>query len=451
MVDLPLDVLLLILDNITVSALITGDYEDLFQCALTCKSLTKPALSSLYQTPPRDLEEPRLSINEENNARKCANMWRSIILSMCKDRTYLPYYEYIKSFYLGSLRDMLSRSINEDLDELMHRENEDVGGKRLKLSKGDLTATTAMDILCPLIFKKAYKITKLVGNVGKDDCFPLRAWVSHLPNLQSLSLSHSYLLGDNAQESICEHCPSFKELNVNYWACDYQAECVLKGLRPNSLTSFGVAFSYGPCVIRAIGCHSKSLTTLTLPSLPRVAFIELPTIGAFEALETLRIFRLSPETCSGEMIPAVAKWIYHCKNLLYLDLSFAWRTSCIETLMLAVGELNQLRKLQLWDRGSPAQLRALPRLPNLETLNFHGKDMDDDIWPSFFGLEKLTTLRLYGTSKFTARGILDFISQLGPGNKGIYITVRINDKFSEEEVAAIKDTLEQKARGTFDY
>jgi hypothetical protein len=48
-------------------------------------------------------------------------------------------------------------------------------------------------------------------------------------------------------------------------------------------------------------------------------------------------------------------------------------------------------------------------------------------------------------------GVLDFISQLGPGNKGIYITVRINDKFSEEEVAAIKDALEQKARGTFDY
>ena len=71
------------------------------------------AVLTSYRTPPRDLEEPRLSINEENNARKCANMWRSIILSMCKDRTYLPYYEYIKSFYLGSLRDMLSRSINE--------------------------------------------------------------------------------------------------------------------------------------------------------------------------------------------------------------------------------------------------------------------------------------------------------------------------------------------------
>jgi hypothetical protein len=47
---LPLDVLLLILDNITARA---RDYidnsVDLFQYALTCKSLTKPALSSLYQ------------------------------------------------------------------------------------------------------------------------------------------------------------------------------------------------------------------------------------------------------------------------------------------------------------------------------------------------------------------------------------------------------------------
>jgi hypothetical protein len=35
-----------------------------------------------------------------------------------------------------------------DLGELMHRENEDVGGKRLKLSKGDPTATTVINLLC---------------------------------------------------------------------------------------------------------------------------------------------------------------------------------------------------------------------------------------------------------------------------------------------------------------
>lgn len=45
---------------------------------------------------------------EERDVRRCAWMWRSIILSTCKGKTYLPYCEYIRSFDIGSLEVMLN-------------------------------------------------------------------------------------------------------------------------------------------------------------------------------------------------------------------------------------------------------------------------------------------------------------------------------------------------------
>lgn len=293
-----------------------------------------------------------------------------------------------------------------------------------------------------------------------------------------------------------------------------EVERFFTGLRPDSLASFRGPYGWfsdidsGPRFISVFGCHLKSLTSLSLTNLSPETAIELTTLGAFEALEDLDIGGYPPKASGDEITLPVARWLCQCKNLrsLYLEefldnvallsrvlvdprirldslhveikdttkihqqafyesLAFqcslrmlhiidVYTVEVPETLVQAVSKLNQLEELEMPGSLSLVQLRTLiSSLSMVESFDYFSLYMDDDLWPLFLGLKNLKKLTTDGECEFTARGILNFVSQLGPRNWNFQLRIpRI--PLSDKEFAAIEDALRQKGDGTgkvFDY
>ena len=74
--------------------------------------------------------------------------------------------------------------------------------------------------------------------------------------------------------------------------------------------------------------------------------------------------------------------------------------------------------------------------------------MTDDTLPLYLGFKNLKILNIFGGEELTARGILNFVSQLGAGNQSFDLRITDAD-LSLEESATIRDALKQKADGTF--
>lgn len=266
-----------------------------------------------------------------------------------------------------------------------------------------------------------------------------------------------------------------------------------------------VSITYGPGLIDGLGCHFKSITSLLLHSLSAEAIVELSKLRAFEALHDLDI---EGSPVSDGHISPIARWLCACKNLRslrirgFLENSAAFLSqvlvdeqirleslsvellsgntihnrafyeslasqsslhtliiedfdSCnddqvVDTLVQALSKLNQLVNLELPEEFSPVQVRTLVScLPELQMLDIHGScDVTDDTLPLYLGFKNLKILNIFGGEELTARGILNFVSQLGAGNQSFDLRITDAD-LSLEESATIRDALKQKADGTF--
>ncbi|GAB1213645.1 hypothetical protein ATERTT37_002795 [Aspergillus terreus] len=295
------------------------------------------------------------------------------------------------------------------------------------------------------------------------------------------------------------------------------SETFLRALRPDSLEYFEIlSFSQlGPRSIRALETQSASLSELKLTSLTIETIAELGSLPELPELKVLVLTDSSPAARTEEfysVVTKVADWIRSCRALTRLELrrfvddpallaqvltddkvrlsilylegytmagshAFHEALACqdtLETLYLrgepsesptdnellvqAIQQLNRLRQLELKDISTwfttDHVITLTPYLPHLERLWISGEHFSDDVWDAFLCLPKLQSLSIQAFSDFSAQGILDFISQLGPGNKGFSLSIlnALSDKnLAEEAQTVIRETLKVSLDGSFDF
>jgi hypothetical protein len=129
----------------------------------------------------------------------------------------------------------------------------------------------------------------------------------------------------------------------------------------------------------------------------------------------------------------------------------------LDTLVDSLKQLYQLRDLKLL---LPEVLRdehlvtILSKLKSLEDLYVSGLELNDVVLESVAGLPNLRNVTLSGISKFTADGLLGFVSLLGPGNSGIRLSVDMADPdtmLSDHSVGMIRERLVENTGGTLEY
>ncbi|KAL4986318.1 hypothetical protein BDW68DRAFT_163388 [Aspergillus falconensis] len=300
-------------------------------------------------------------------------------------------------------------------------------------------------------------------------------------------------------------------------SAEIEAEELFNALRPNSLEYFEVlSFSHlGPRSIQALGTQKDSLGELKLTSLNIDTIRELPSLAPLPNLEVLSLTDSAPAAWDESFyatLGEVADWIGACAKLKRLEvrrfmhdsrlLSKAMMNNDIHLTSLyfagfklhdgfnflydlkdhrslqylylrgegsqdpaqnnllveSVGALHELRELELKDVSDFFTMEQAGELtmslPNLERLWISGEAFNDSIWPAFSCLSQLTSLAIYALSNFTADGVVDFISQLGPANRGLSLSIlnatsAVN--FPDEVQGMIREILAESLDGSFDF
>ncbi|CBF70537.1 hypothetical protein AN5933.2 [Aspergillus nidulans FGSC A4] len=298
---------------------------------------------------------------------------------------------------------------------------------------------------------------------------------------------------------------------------EIEAEELFNALRPNSLEYFEVlSFSHlGPRSMSALRTQKDSLTELKLTSLNIETIRELASLGPLPKLEVLSLTDSAPAAWDEpfyETLDESADWIGTCTKLKRLEvrrfmhdsrllskvlmndnihltsLSFAGfrlqegfrflydlknhrslqylylrgegspDSAQNNLLVESVGDLHELRELELKDVSDFFTMEQAGELtmslPSLERLWISGEAFNDSIWPAFSCLSQLKSLAIYALSNFTAGGVIDFISQLGPGNYGLSLSI-LNAtsavEFPGEMQVKIREILAGSLEGSFDF
>ncbi|RJE25806.1 hypothetical protein PHISCL_01852 [Aspergillus sclerotialis] len=295
------------------------------------------------------------------------------------------------------------------------------------------------------------------------------------------------------------------------------SEQFLNELQPHTLEYFEmISYSLlGPRSIRAMGTQLNSLVELKLTSLSIKAIAELPSLPSPPVLKVLVLTDSLPTSRNEEfysIVSEVAGWISSCKSLRRLELrrfvddpkllsqaltdqgphlttlSLANYTlfgsrdfyealpsqQSLQNLYLrgegsenpdensafvqAIGQLKNLRELELKDISDGFRdYHAMPLildLPRLERLWISGSFFDDAMLDAFLCLPQLKSLVIYALSEFRAEMIIEFISRLGPSNKGFNLSIlnsTVNGNLSEEEQTVIHEMLKNNLNGSFDF
>lgn len=92
-------------------------------------------------------------------------------------------------------------------------------------------------------------------------------------------------------------------------------------------------------------------------------------------------------------------------------------------------------------------------LPKLEVWSTRGFGLTDTIWGKVASLRSLRALNFGPVTSFTAEGILEFISKLGPGNKGLILVLGEMSigTITGAERKLIEERLAEKVGGTLEY
>lgn len=274
----------------------------------------------------------------------------------------------------------------------------------------------------------------------------------------------------------------------------------------------------GPRTILALGSHTETLTKLVLTNLPMEAIAQLPSLGRMSALEHLVLTDSRPtvpDDSFEKTLAAVAEWLHQCQKLRHLQLRDFMSTQDIDLLakalcndgirleslqmrcystdreqdfydalthqgpslksltlqrrrhhlgmledglLHAICQLTELRDLDLKEvsetYSSDHIMLLIPCLTKLELFSIHGSGLGDEIWPYFRTLHNLRFLAIHGESHFTAEGLLDFISQLGPNNHSFYLSITsaaAETSIPSDAQNLISDVLAQSVEGVFDY
>ena len=116
--------------------------------------------------------------------------------------------------------------------------------------------------------------------------------------------------------------------------------------------------------------------------------------------------------------------------------------------------LEELNLGRISEHFGDEQIKLLAEyLPKLTSLNVAGYG-SDAIWSSLAKLKYLKLLTFSGLTAFTYEGILEFTSQLGPGNSELAINVDMAETESmipEDLQDKVRDAIAAKVAGKFEY
>lgn len=202
-------------------------------------------------------------------------------------------------------------------------------------------------------------------------------------------------------------------------------EC--KKLRTLAFTHF---LSAPPLMIRAFSDNSIQLTSIEYKCL------EMPQTDKFyQALAnqtSLQKFRLDGSIWhhsqeNGVLVESLSRLV----NLKFLD----------------------LKMLSGWivDRHI---IQLASSLPKLEVWLVDGYRLTHAVWGEFASLRSLQRLELEGSMRFMAGSICGFIEKLGPGNKGLVLSmtnVAQKSNLSGEEKGLIRDLIDKKVQARFEF
>lgn len=129
----------------------------------------------------------------------------------------------------------------------------------------------------------------------------------------------------------------------------------------------------------------------------------------------------------------------------------------MDTLVDSLKQLKQLRELTLLLHEilrDEHLISIFTSLLLLEEIYVSGLELNDVMLQSLAGIRNLRSVTLSGISKFTTDGLLEYISQLGPGNMGIRVHIDMADPetvWGESDQILVKDCLAQKTGGSLEY
>ncbi|KAI4127911.1 MAG: hypothetical protein LQ338_002996 [Usnochroma carphineum] len=130
----------------------------------------------------------------------------------------------------------------------------------------------------------------------------------------------------------------------------------------------------------------------------------------------------------------------------------------VAILVESLSQLSNLTDLRLQDVSDYFTDEVIGRLarslPKLEGWWTSGWGVTDGIWRDVAKLKSLRRLDMAALSRFTANGILDFVLNLGPGNKGLVLAIMMADvdcDLSEEEQNTIRETMAARVDGRFEF
>lgn len=124
----------------------------------------------------------------------------------------------------------------------------------------------------------------------------------------------------------------------------------------------------------------------------------------------------------------------------------------------ALGNLSDLRSLRLYGESLPLEdhhiFQIVERIPTLEHLGISSVCLTDAVWPSLAALKNLCSIHMEGVTCFTAKGIMNFVSTLGPGQGKFKLMIDDAVEYcalSPEELTAIRDVLSHRVGGSFEF
>lgn len=152
--------------------------------------------------------------------------------------------------------------------------------------------------------------------------------------------------------------------------------------------------------------------------------------------------------------------LVHQPSLQFLRLKgeSSLSSSDADVLVESLSKLENLTDLRLHDISDyfmDEHIRTLAKsLHKLEIWASSGYAITDAIWGDVGSLRYLRSLYFSAMTRFTANGIMDFILNLGPGNKDLILSVTMADPdsdLSEEEKSMITETINSKVEGRFEF
>ncbi|CAL3965985.1 unnamed protein product [Diplocarpon coronariae] len=473
MIRLPADIFHLVCEEVSK----LQDFNTLFSCALTGKTLAQPALLWLY----RIHQQSTIISSEGNDADisqnitfegridaqrrtllKWALLWKSVIRSSLEVTAY-PYCLYIRSLDLRNLAELLEEPRFRDNAqgtffagdmEIFSKPQETPMKLKIRGSKGykRLDVPIILELVGESITRYVSKsaslnhataaVEDLSGNIRSD---ALAKWTGRLPNLKSMTLWDGAALSRSVADAISENCFNFDDLT--FFTClknnaDHDVASFCSGLRANTLRYFTAlsAGALGSETLLSLNHHSQSLKRLKLDGLRSDTVKHLSLLRGCKALEVIELSdaegSVDLEATENDIYLEIIVWLGKCYGLQELLLrNFVGVTNVLTQVCLK----NDIRLKRLQVVGYPLAgnqdfHRALSHQTSLESLELRAdpetafRDDIDILVTSICQLTNLKYLDLLSTSDyFRTTEILSLVSHLPQLEELFFSGYDVND------------------------